>query len=243
LAAACAFSRWRDAMAAMAEIAHDAYRSLVFSTAGFVEFWRAVTPFDEIRHLMIGSRPVLRGGKDVQVARVRAIPWVFSWMQARYNLPGWYGLGAALREQIAQSNGLALLQEMYREWSFFRTLLDNTEMSLLKADMEIAARYVDLAADRELADRIFALIRDEYARTRDAILAISNHRELMDADPIIQRSVHLRNPYIDPLSYLQVEMIRRLRALPDQESAQADALREVINITINGIAAGLRNTG
>ncbi len=234
---------WRDAMAAMSEIAHDAYRSLVFSTPGFVEFWRAVTPFDEIRALMIGSRPVLRGGKEVQVARVRAIPWVFSWMQARFNLPGWYGLGAALRGQIAKPNGLALLQEMYHEWSFFRTLLDNTEMSLLKADMAIAARYVDLASDRELADRIFARIRDEYARTRDAILAISNHRELMDVDPIIQKSVHLRNPYIDPLSYLQVEMIRRLRALPDQESAQADALREVINITINGIAAGLRNTG
>jgi phosphoenolpyruvate carboxylase len=164
-------------------------------------------------------------------------------MQARFNLPGWYGLGTALRDQIAKPDGLAQLQEMYREWSFFRTLLDNTEMSLLKADMDIAARYVDLATDRELAHELFALIRNEFTRTRDAILAITQHRELMDADPIIQRSVHLRNPYIDPLSYIQIEMIRRLRALPDQTGAEADALRAVIQITINGIAAGLRNTG
>lgn len=236
-------SEWRAAMTAMSASAHDAYRLFVYGTSGFVAFWRAVTPFDEIRDLMIGSRPVMRGGSEVQIARVRAIPWVFSWMQARFNLPGWYGLGTALREQIEKPNGLARLQEMYRKWSFFRTLLDNTEMSLLKADMNIAARYIDLAIDRELAQQLFANIRDEFTRTRDAILAITHHRELMDADPIIQRSVHLRNPYIDPLSFIQIEMIRRLRALPDQTSAEADALREVINITINGIAAGLRNTG
>ncbi len=236
-------SEWRDAMTAMSVIAHDAYRAFVYGTSGFVDFWRAVTPFDEIRSLMIGSRPVMRGGSDVQIARVRAIPWVFSWMQARFNLPGWYGLGTALHDQIAKPDGLAQLQEMYRKWSFFRTLLDNTEMSLLKADMDIAARYVDLAPDRDLAHELFARIRDEFTRTRDAILAITQHRELMDADPIIQRSVHLRNPYIDPLSYIQIEMIRRLRALPDQTSAEADALRAVIQITINGIAAGLRNTG
>jgi phosphoenolpyruvate carboxylase len=236
-------AEWREAITRMSAVAHDAYRSLVFGTSGFVDFWRAVTPFDEIRHLTIGSRPALRGGKDVQVARVRAIPWVFSWMQARFNLPGWYGLGLALQDHMTTPNGLAVLRKMYSEWSFFRTLIDNTEMSLMKADMNIAGCYVELQPNQNLARELFTRIRDEYARTRDAILAITDHTELMDQDPIIQRSVHLRNPYIDPLSYLQVEMIRRLRALPDENSADADALREVINITINGIAAGLRNTG
>ena len=236
-------AEWREAITSMSTVAHDAYRSLVFGTSGFVDFWRAVTPFDEIRHLTIGSRPALRGGKDVQVARVRAIPWVFSWMQARFNLPGWYGLGLALQDHMTKPNGLALLRKMYGEWSFFQTLIDNTEMSLMKADMNIAGCYVELQPDQTLARELFTRIRDEYARTREAILAITDHTELMDQDPIIQRSVHLRNPYIDPLSYLQVEMIRRLRALPDENDADADALREVINITINGIAAGLRNTG
>ncbi|MBI5033422.1 MAG: phosphoenolpyruvate carboxylase [Chloroflexi bacterium] len=234
---------WRVAMMAMSATAHDSYRALVYGTSGFTDFWRAATPFDEIRHLTIGSRPAARSGGDIQITRVRAIPWVFSWMQARFDLPGWYGLGAALDHQMVQPNGLKLLREMYRYWSFFQTLLDNAEMSLLKADMDIAALYVDLVPDREMAQQIFARIRSEYAGARDAILAITEHAELFDSDPIIQRSVQLRNPYVDPLNYLQVEMLRRLRALPDQTSAEAESLRQVINVTINGIAAGLRNTG
>ncbi len=234
---------WRAALTPMAATAHETYRTLVYGTSGFLDFWRAATPFDEIRHLTLGSRPAARGGDAVQIARIRAIPWVFSWMQARFNLPGWYGLGAALEQHSATAEGLDRLREMYAEWSFFRTLLDNTEMSLLKADMEIAALYVTLVPDRELAARIFGAIRAEYERTRRAILEISGHAELMQADPIIQRSVQLRNPYVDPLNYVQVDMLRRLRALADPAGAAADDLREVIRITINGIAAGLRNTG
>ncbi len=234
---------WRDAMSSMSATAYESYRTLVYGTSGFTDFWRATTPFDEIRQLTISSRPALRGGKELQITRVRAIPWVFSWMQARFNLPGWYGLGAALSQQSSAPNGLALLQEMYTRWSFFRMLLDNTEMSLLQADMDIAALYVALVPDREIADQIFSRIRREYARTRETILAITGHKELMDTDPIIQRSVHLRNPYVDPLNYIQVEMLRRLRALHDPDSAEAETLREVINVTVNGIAAGLRNTG
>jgi phosphoenolpyruvate carboxylase len=132
---------------------------------------------------------------------------------------------------------------MYASWPFFRALLDNAEMSLLKADLGIAVLYSDLVPDRALAEEIFARIRGEYDHTRQAILSITGHQELMDADPVIQRSIHLRNPYVDPLNYVQVEMLRRLRALPDPDRAEAEALREVIVITINGIAAGLRNTG
>ena len=135
------------------------------------------------------------------------------------------------------------LREMYAGWPFFRAILDNAEMSLLKADMGIAALYSDLVPDRALGAAIFARIEEEYARARAAILDATGHQELMDGDPVIQRSVHLRNPYVDPLNYLQVEMLRRLRALPDQEGPEAERLREVIVVTINGIAAGLRNTG
>ena len=172
------------------------------------------------------------------MADVRAIPWVFSWMQSRFNLPGWYGLGTALA-----AGDLGDLRAMYQQWPFLHALLDNAEMSLLKADMEIAALYSDLVPDRSLAGRVFATIRAEYDRTHEAVLAITGHPALMAGDPVIQRSVHLRNPYVDPLNYLQVEMLRRLRALPDADGAGAEPFREVLFLTINGIAAGLRNTG
>jgi phosphoenolpyruvate carboxylase len=159
-------------------------------------------------------------------------------MQSRFNLPGWYGLGAALATVEGER-----LKEMYAGWPFFQAILDNAEMSLLKADMGIAALYSDLVPDRALAAAVFARIEDEYARARVAILEATGHQDLMDGDAVIQRSVQLRNPYVDPLNYLQVEMLRRLRALPDPDSPEAERHREVIVITINGIAGGLRNTG
>ena len=229
---------WRSAMESMAQRALAAYRALVHETSGFVDYWRGATPIDEIARLRIGSRPPARRGRVLAVADVRAIPWVFSWMQSRFNLPGWYGLGSALA-----AGDLAELREMYREWPFLHALLDNTEMSLLKADMEIAALYSDLVPDRGLARRVFATIRAEYDRTHQTILAITGHPALMAGDPVIQRSVQLRNPYVDPLNYLQVEMLRHLRALPDPDGAGAEPSREVLLLTINGIAAGLRNTG
>jgi phosphoenolpyruvate carboxylase len=232
---------WRKALGNMAEKARRVYRSLVYETPGFLDFWQAATPLDEIKRLAIGSRPASRQPGSEAVIKIRAIPWVFSWMQSRFNLPGWYGLGSGLR--VTKSIPLSLLQEMYQTWPFFSALLDNAEMSLLKADMDIASLYAGLVPDRKFADHIFSMILEEYKRTRAALLAISGHQELMDAEPVIQRSVHLRNPYVDPLNYIQVEMLRRLRALPNQESAAADALREVIVMTINGIASGLRNTG
>jgi phosphoenolpyruvate carboxylase len=230
--------RWRAAMEAMALAARHAYHDLVERTPGFLDYWRAATPIEEISRLRLGSRPAARRRGALTRQDVRAIPWVFSWMQSRFNLPGWYGLGAAL----AGGDG-DLLGEMYAEWPFFRAILDNAEMSLLKADMGIAALYSDLVPESENAAAIFARIDAEHARTRERILRVTGHAELMEADVVIQRSVQLRNPYVDPLNYLQIEMLKRLRALDDPEGPDAEHLREVIVLTVNGIAAGLRNTG
>ncbi len=236
--APAAAPHWRSAMSAMAAAARTEYRSLVYDTPGFIDFWRAVTPIDEISALRIGSRPTARRGGGLKPTAVRAIPWVFSWMQSRFNLPGWYGLGAGLTAAPIEA-----LREMYAQWPFFRALLDNAEMSLLKADMDIAALYVDLAGDVPTAGAMFTRIRAEFERTQTAILSITGQRELMSADPVIQRSVILRNPYVDPLNFIQVEMLRRLREATGSDASAQEALREVVTLTINGIAAGLRNTG
>ncbi len=229
---------WRAAMDAMSATAFQAYRGLVYETPAFIDFWQAATPLDEIKRLHIGSRPAART-QSSEVSRIRAIPWVFSWMQSRFNLPGWFGLGSAL----ASVRDSALLRDMYQGWAFFKTMLDNTEMSLIKADMDIASLYVDLVPEKEMAMEVFSIIRTEYYTTREAVLSISGHQNLLDNEPITQHAVQLRNPYVDPLNYIQVEMLRRLRALPNSESTEAQSLREVVGLTINGIAAGLRNTG
>jgi phosphoenolpyruvate carboxylase len=229
---------WRAAMPQMSAVAQRAYRTLVYETPGFIEFWQSATPLDQIKYLQIGSRPSSRLQSGA-VNQIRAIPWVFSWMQSRFNLPGWYGLGSGLTAISDQS----LLHEMYAGWPFFKTLLINTEMSLLKADMEISALYVDLVPDKKLANEIFSSIRAEYDRTREAVLSISGHSTLLELEPATRHAVQLRNPYVDPLNYIQVETLRRLRALPNQDSAEAESLHEVMAITINGIASGLRNTG
>jgi len=231
---------WRAALGVMSEAAHRAYRRLVYETPGFIDYWRAVTPIEEIQRLQIGSRPPARKVEGDPMKRTRAIPWVFSWMQSRFNLPGWYGLGTGLAAAPVE---LSELKEMYATWPFFRSLFDNTEMSLLKADLDIAALYSALMPDHGFAKKVFSDISAEYERTQELVLAISGHAQLMDGDPSIQRSIYLRNPYIDPLNYIQVEMLRRLRRLPDSKGAEAETLREVIAVTINGIASGLRNTG
>jgi phosphoenolpyruvate carboxylase len=229
---------WRLAMDKMSGTAHQMYRALVYEDPRFIQFWQTATPLDEIKRLHIGSRPAARG-KSSEVTKIRAIPWVFSWMQSRFNLPGWFGLGSAL----ASIKDDGLLREMYQGWALFKTMLDNAEMSLLKADMDIAALYVDLVPDKELGNQMYRAIRAEYDRTRDVVLSISGHANLLDEEPVTQNAVQLRNPYVDPLNYIQVEMLRRIRSLPDPESEEAQSIREVITITINGIAAGLRNTG
>jgi phosphoenolpyruvate carboxylase len=231
-------TEWRQALDRVAAAGQQAYRSLVYETPGFIQFWQEATPIDEIKRLHIGSRPAARSSIGA-VEQIRVIPWVFSWMQSRFNLPGWFSLGSGLNAFADQP----LLREMYAGWPFFKTLLDNSEASLLKADMEIAALYVELVTDRNLAARIFGTIRNEYDRTRQAVLSISGHQCLMELEPLTQNAVQLRDPYIDPLNYIQVEILGRLRRLSDSDGPDARALREVIVLTINGIAAGLKNTG
>lgn len=229
---------WRQAMDTMSQSAFRVYRGLVYETPRFLEFWQSATPLDEITRLHIGSRPFSRAGSTA-VTSIRAIPWVFSWMQSRYNLPGWFGLGSGLNA----FEDKALLREMYQGWSFFKTLLDNAETSLLKADMGIAAIYAGLVEDPELRTSMFSAIQCEYDLTCSTVLAISGHRQLMDGEPVTQNAVRLRNPYVDPLNYVQVEILRRLRSQPQQTGPEIDTLRETIILTINGIAAGLKNTG
>jgi phosphoenolpyruvate carboxylase len=229
---------WRAAMDQMSDTAHKMYRGLVYENPRFIEFWQTATPLDEIKRMHIGSRPAARG-QSSEVTKIRAIPWVFSWMQSRFNLPGWFALGSAL----ASVEDDALLRDMYKGWPLFKTMLNNAEMSLIKADMGIASLYVDLVPDKKLADEMFRSIRSEYERTREVVLSISGHVNLLDEEPVTQNAVQLRNPYVDPLNYIQVEMLRRIRALTDPESEEAHSIREVISVTINGIAAGLRNTG
>jgi phosphoenolpyruvate carboxylase len=230
---------WRGEMGAMGESSQQAYRGLVYQTPGFMDFWQQVTPIHEITQLRIGSRPSARQPGAHQVTKIRAIPWVFSWMQSRFNLPGWFGLGTGL--ELAPS--LDTLQEMYAGWPFFRAILDNAEMSLQKADLDISRLYLTLANDQDEAYKFFNLIEAEFKRTRDRILTITGNTTLLESEPDLLHSIQLRNPYIDPLNFVQVETLHRLRSLDDRTSPKAEELQNIIVLTINGIAAGLRNTG
>jgi phosphoenolpyruvate carboxylase len=165
-------------------------------------------------------------------------------MQSRFNLPGWYGLGTGIESfKQASAESAQFLWQMYDGWPFFRALLNNAEMSLLKADMDIAALYSSLVPNRPFAESIFQTIQAEFDLTRKVVLEITGHLDLMDAEPELQQSIHLRNPYIDPLNYIQVELLKQLRGLNDPEGQESESLREVMILTINGIASGLRNTG
>ncbi|CAB4244440.1 Phosphoenolpyruvate carboxylase [Methylacidimicrobium sp. AP8] len=235
-------ARWTDAMEEIAAQSVVLYHDLVRNDPGFLRFWQEATPIDELRQLNLGSRPAARSQAD-SLEDLRAIPWVFSWMQSRFVLPAWYGMGALASFCERSPGGLALLREMYEEWPFFRTTLDNAQQSLAKTDMSIAERYASLVRDSEIRERIFSKIRAEYDRSVASVLAICRIESLLDREPILQRSIRLRNPYVDPLNYIQVEMIRRLRALEKGQEAEERALRRVIELTVNGISAGLRNTG
>jgi phosphoenolpyruvate carboxylase len=231
-------SSWRLTMDTMSTTARKTFRHLVYETPSFLQFWQEVTPLNEITRLRIGSRPSSRGSGQQAVTKIRAIPWVFSWMQSRFNLPSWYGIGSGL----ASAESLDTLQEMYVEWPFFRALLDNTEMSLRKADMDIAELYLSLASDKVFAEQTFSIIKKEYEITKTMVLRITKNISLLENEPRLNRSINLRNPYVDPLNYIQVEVLKRLRKLPD-DSEEAIALRETMILTVNGIAAGLKNTG
>ena len=219
-----------------------AYRALVYDTAGFTDYFFGSTPIREIAELNIGSRPASRKPSQ-KIEDLRAIPWGFSWGQCRLTLPGWFGFGSAVEAFIATPGQdakaqLALLQKMYRDWPFFRTLLSNMDMVLAKSDLALASRYSELVGDARLRKKIFTAIEAEWHRTADALTRITGEKQRLAANTALARSIRHRFPYIDPLHHLQVELVRRWRAGQGDERVQTG-----IHISINGIAAGLRNTG
>ncbi|NMG28762.1 phosphoenolpyruvate carboxylase [Aromatoleum evansii] len=228
-----------DTMQALSDTAFAAYRGLVYETEGFERYFWESTVISEIAELNIGSRPASRK-KGTRIEDLRAIPWVFSWAQCRLMLPGWFGFGAAVKAWRAAhpDDGLARLQAMYKEWSFFATLLSNMDMVLAKSDLAIASRYAGLVKDPALRDAIFGRIRAEWQDTVDALLAITGQKELLDDNPLLKRSIRNRFPYLDPLNHVQVELLRRHRDGHDDAR-----VRLGIHISINGVAAGLRNSG
>jgi phosphoenolpyruvate carboxylase len=234
-------SEWRAALDDLAEVSYRAYRSLVYETPEFLEFWQQATPIHEINDLRIGSRPAKRSRGSIFTG-LRAIPWGFSWMQSRYVLPSWFGLGTALAH-YGDDVRLSLLQEMYREWPFFQTVIDNAQVSLGKADMGIARLYAGLVEDGAIRERIFGQILGEFERAVEWILHITGQNAILDNEPILQRSIVRRNPYVDPLNFIQVSLLRRYRALDDPGSEEGQRLFQVIALTINGVASGLKNTG
>ncbi len=219
--------------------AYAAYRKLVYETPGFTDFFFAATPIREIAELNIGSRPSSRKASD-NIEDLRAIPWVFGWSLNRVLLPGWYGFGSAVQQFIQREGdtGLAQLQAMYHNWAFFRGLLSNMDMVLSKTDMGIASRYAELVPDEALRNKIFGTIETEWQRTVDMLFAITGASTLLQDNPTLARSLTTRTPYIDPLNHLQVALLRRHRAGDDDEK-----VKRGIHLTINGIAAGLRNSG
>ena len=250
---------WNALMARLAASSRSHYRALVHDNPDLVAFFQQVTPIEEISKLQISSRPARRKSGAKDLSSLRAIPWVFGWTQSRFLLPSWFGVGAALQQELDADPGqLELFQQLYQRWPFFRMLISKVEMTLSKVDLDLAHHYVTSLGRpelREAFEQIFAVIAKEFVLTRDLVLAITGHQRLLDGDPALQLSVELRNRTIIPLGFLQVALLRRLRDQnrqpPMSESAASDDGRtysrsELLRgalLTINGIAAGMRNTG
>nr|HRJ42553.1 phosphoenolpyruvate carboxylase [Caldilineaceae bacterium] len=237
------FPKEAEWAAVMEETSHRAemhYRALIQNPA-FLRYFNETTPLDQINQLNIGSRPAKRKATS-GVSDLRAIPWVFAWSQSRVNLPGWYGLGAGIDGWMGEGGGAAarlkLLQEMYAEWPFFRTVIDRAQVSMRRADMPIAELYASLT-DESVRAAVFAGVQAEYARTERVILAITGQAALLDNEGWLQRSINLRNPYIDPLNYIQAALLQRIRSEPET----SEELLPVLLLSVNGVAAGLQGTG
>ena len=242
----------RSGTAVMDELAatsRRAYRALVWDDQEFDAYFRAATPIEALSGLAIGSRPMARAraandaGGPSPFESLRAIPWVFAWSQSRANLPGWFGIGTALAayEERHGQAGLQRLRDLYAAWPFFATLLDTAEMSLAKADIHVASRYAQLAVSPG-SQRIWECIRSEFQRTEAEILRVADRNRLLDATPVLQRSIELRNPYVDSLSELQVRLLARLRTMAPDSAERAAVLR-LVHLTVSGVAAGVQNTG
>ncbi len=226
-------------MEELSAAAYKAYRGLVYETPGFEQYFRESTVISEIARLNIGSRPSSRT-RSQKIEDLRAIPWVFSWSQSRVMLPGWYGFGSAVKAWLAAhpQPGMDVLQSMYEKWPFFRVVLSNVDMVLAKTDIGIASRYADLVEDRVLSEAIFKRIREEWQLTIEMVCKIMKQQTLLESNPLLARSIRNRFAYLDPLNHVQIELLKRERAKGGDER-----VIEGIHLTINGIAAGLRNSG
>jgi phosphoenolpyruvate carboxylase len=228
-------SAWQPVMETMAQSSRQAYRTLVYENPDFFHYFRHATPIDVIERMQIGSRPASRRSQ-MGIENLRAIPWVFAWTQSRQILPGWYGLGAGLAFAV-ETHGRNRVAEMVRNDPFLRSLLEDLEMVLAKTDMDIGAYYAELAGEQGAS--VFANIREEYARAVGLVLKLKDNDQLLDDDPTLQRALRLRNPYVDPMSLLQVDLLRRWRA----SNREDDDVFAALLATVNGIAEGLQNTG
>jgi phosphoenolpyruvate carboxylase len=231
-------ARWEAAMDELSADAFEFYRARIADDPEVLVYFQQATPVEELEHARIGSRPTRRG-ETRGLDDLRAIPWVFGWMQSRHVLPAWFGVGWALERFAARGAAEeALLGEMARDWPFFEDLVRNVEIGMAKADLAIARRYAGLVEDRALRDRVFGTIEEEFARTRRMLLRLTGQQRLLEQNPVLARSIRLRNPYVDPMSLIQVSLLRRRRA-----GEEGEELDYALAATINGIAAGLRNTG
>jgi phosphoenolpyruvate carboxylase len=225
---------WRRLMNRLHDEARDAYRGVLYDDPRFLKYFREATPESELSAMNIGSRPARRRS-DPGVGSLRAIPWQFAWTQTRLLLGAWLGVDAALESAMARGD-LERLRDMYRDWSWFRSIIDLVEMVLAKAAPRIAAEYDRRLVSSDLRP-LGADLRDRLVRAEKAVLAITGHHELIESNAVLRRSIDVRNPYVDPINLLQIELLRRLRDTPDQQ------VRDALHVTINGIAAGMRNTG
>jgi phosphoenolpyruvate carboxylase len=245
---------WNEIMEELSRRSRTHYRALIYEQPDFVDFFHQVTPIEEISQLQISSRPARRGGKK-DLGSLRAIPWVFSWTQSRFLVPSWYGVGTALDQFLQEEpeEHLKLLRYFYYKWPFFKMVISKVEMTLAKVDLQIAHHYVGELSepeDRVRFEALYEQIAKEYHLTRDLVLTITGHKRLLDGDPELQRSVQLRNGTIVPLGFLQVSLLKRLRqhrtssttAIIRSRYSKGELLRGAL-LTINGIAAGMRNTG
>lgn len=232
---------WEEVMESLSQTAYQTYLDLIKESDRFLDYYSQSTPIDEVSRLNLGSRPAKRR-RDGGLKDLRAIPWVFSWMQSRQTVPGWFGFGTAV-EKFSASNRLqaiAVLKQMYREWPFFKALVDFMQMSLCKADMNIAGHYVNLVKEIEIRDAYFDKIRSEFKITEQAVLAITDQTELLQKNVSLQHSIRLRNPYVDPLNYAQIVLLEVLR---NSKRINREMTERAVFLSINGVAQGLRNTG
>lgn len=234
--------KWENIIRQMSEVSLNKYQELVFREPDFLKFFKESTPLGEVGELNIGSRPSKRKNSD-RFEDLRAIPWVFAWTQSRYLFPAWYAAGTGIQDFYDNDEEkLKVLQEMYANFSFFRSLIDTLQFAVVKADLIIASEYANMCSDETAKNRIFKQIEEEFNLTKSLILKITGEQEMLDNEPTLQESIRQRNPYVDPLSYLQVQLLSELRTIREQGGDDPILLREVL-LTINGIAAGLRNTG